>query len=105
MAGTSTRHGPRKRRPVAGDPLRKAGWQVRQSVAEAVKDAVEKGAAKSQNAFVERALLRELRELRRQRVYAAYAQAAEDPMFNEDMRSTTAAFESTASDGLAEGQG
>lgn len=105
MAGTRTRHSQRKRRPVAGDPLRKAGWQVRQSVADAVRDAVEKGAADSQNAFVERALVRELKELRRQRVYAAYAQAAADPMFTEDMHSTTAAFESTANDGLARGEG
>lgn len=74
-------------------------------MAEAVKDAVEKGAADSQNAFVERALVRELKELRRQRVYAAYAQAAADPMFAEDMGSTTAAFESTARDGLARGEG
>ena len=60
MAGTRARHSQGKRRPVVGDPLRKAGWQVRQSVAEAVRDAVENGAADSQDAFVERALVREL---------------------------------------------
>jgi hypothetical protein len=87
----------------AGDPLRKAGWQVRESLAAAVREAVAAGAAESQNAFVERALLRELKELRRQRVYHAYAAAAADPVFMEDMRSTTAAFEATVADGLARG--
>jgi hypothetical protein len=104
MAGTSTRAaapGKRRRRRAAADPLRKTGWQVRQSVAEAVKAAVERGAAESQNAFVESALIRELKELRRQRVYQAYAQAAADPVFLEDMRSTTSAFEASAGDGLA----
>jgi hypothetical protein len=90
---------------VAPDPLRKTGWQVRQSVAEAVKEAVEGGAAESQNAFVERALIRELKELRRQRIYAAYAQAAADPVFMEEMRSTTTAFDLSAGDGLAHGEG
>ncbi|HET9983430.1 MAG TPA: hypothetical protein VFQ38_07575 [Longimicrobiales bacterium] len=70
-----------------------------------MKEAVEAGAAESQNAFVERALIRELREIRRQRVYDAYAQAAADPVFMEDMRSTTAAFEATTGDGLAHGEG
>lgn len=84
----------------SGDPLRKAGWQVRESVAAAVKEAVAGGAAESQNAFVERALLRELKELRRQRVYDAYAAAAADPLFMEDMRSTTAAFDTATADGL-----
>jgi hypothetical protein len=85
----------------AADPLRKTGWQVRQSVAEAVKNAVEHGAAESQNAFVERALVRELRELRRQRVYTAYADAAADPHFVADMDSVSAAFDKTVGDGLS----
>lgn len=91
----------RRRRSV--DPLRKAGWQVRESVARAVKDAVAAGAAESQNAFVERALLRALQELRRQRVYDAYAEAAADPLFMEDMRSTSGAFDVAAADGLTRG--
>lgn len=100
-ARRGARRGPHRRVRPSPDPLRKAGWQVRQSVAEAVKQAVAEGAAESQNAFVERALIRELKELRRRRVYDAYAQAAADPVFREDMRATTAAFEATAGDGLA----
>lgn len=87
------------------DPLRKAGWQVRESLASAVREAVASGAAESQNAFVERALLRELKELRRSRVYEAYGAAAADPLFMKDMHSTTTAFDTTAGDGLAAGNG
>lgn len=87
---------------VAVDPPRKTGWQVRSSVAEAVKEAVEEGAAESQNAFVEMALIRELRELRRRRVYDAYAQAAADPAFLKDVEQVTDAFAPTVGEGLAE---
>ena len=86
------------------DRPRKTGWQVRSSVAEAVKQAVEAGAAESQNAFVEKAVVRELRELRRQRVYDSYAEAASDPAFREDMADVTRAFEPAVGEGLAEGK-
>lgn len=82
------------------DPPRKTGYQIRHSVVKAVREAVERGAAESQNAFVERALIRELKELRRRRVYEAYADAARDPDFMEDMGPTTEAYEQTAEDGL-----
>jgi hypothetical protein len=88
------------RRRSLGEQVRKPGWQVRNSVAEAVRRAVESGEAESQNAFVERAILRELQELRRKRVYEAYAQAASDPAFLEDMNGVTKAFEPSAADGL-----
>lgn len=80
---------------------RKVGWQVSHFVAEAVKEAVENGAAESQNAFVEDALLRRLKELRREKIYAAYAEAARDGAFMHDMRSATEAFDVTSGDGLA----
>jgi hypothetical protein len=82
------------------DAPRKVGWQVRGSVADAVRRAVEAGAAESQNAFVERALIRELRELRRARVYEAYASAARDPEFLDEMGRVTHDFEPAANDGL-----
>jgi C4-dicarboxylate-specific signal transduction histidine kinase len=84
------------------DPLRKPGWQVRTSVADAVREAVEEGVAESQNALVERALLAFLAERRRERLYAAYAEAARDPDFMADMCSVSDAFEATVSDGLVE---
>lgn len=82
------------------DPRKKTGYQVRLSVVMAVRDAVREGAAESQNAFVERALIRELKELRRSRVYDAYAEAARDPLFLEDMQSTTAAYDPASGDAL-----
>src|SRR5216117_1976175 len=90
---------PRRRRSI-GEPVRKPGWQVSQSTAEAVRRAVEAGEAESQNALVERAILRELQELRRKRVYDAYAQAAADASFLAYMKSITETFEATAIDGL-----
>lgn len=93
----------RRRGRGAGDRPKKVGWQVRRSIAEAVKEAVERGAAESQNAFVEDALLRRLKELRREKIYAAYQEAARDPVFMEDMRSTGEAFSVTTSDGLEAG--
>jgi hypothetical protein len=47
----------------------------------------------------------ELREARRRLLYDAYAEAACDPVFLEDMRSTTAAFEAAVADGLEEPDG
>ena len=93
------------RSAAAVDSPRKTGWQVRSSVADAVKQAVEEGAAESQNAFVERALIRELRELRRRRVYQSYAKASADPIFMKEMREVTEAFDPFAGEGLPGGRG
>jgi hypothetical protein len=98
--GRSRARGPRRGSP--SDPPRKAGWQVRSSVVEAVRQAVDEGAAESQNAFVERALIRELRELRRRRVYEAYAEAAADPVFLRDVEAVSKGFEPTTDEGLGE---
>lgn len=99
-------HGARSAlRSAAIDSPRKTGWQVRSSVADAVKQAVEAGAAESQNAFVERALIRELRELRRRRVYKSYATASADPIFMKEMREVTGAFDRFAGEGLPGGRG
>lgn len=101
MAARSRRsHAQLKKQGATADPPRKAGWQVRSSVAEAVRQAVDQGAAESQNAFVERALIRELRELRRRRVYDAYAEAASDPLFLRDVKAVSKAFEPTVAEGL-----
>lgn len=90
------------RRRRGADPLRKPGWQVRTSVADAVREAVEEGVAESQNALVERAVLHFLAEVRREKLYAAYAEAAQDPAFMADMRAVSDAFETTVADGLQE---
>ncbi len=91
----------RRRRRSAGQALRKATFQVADSVLQAVKAAVDEGLAPSANAFVEDALRSKLRELRRERLYAAYDKATQDPEFMAEMRETTRAFEATAGDGLS----
>jgi hypothetical protein len=104
MTDRSTSAVPARHRPAA-DPPRKTGWQVRSSVADAVRRAVDEGAAPSQNAFVEQALVRALREVRRRRVYDAYAAAAADPAFLRDMDQVTESFAATVGDGLGDGNG
>jgi hypothetical protein len=58
--------------------------------------------AESQNALVERAVLRFLAEKRREKLYASYAEAAQDPVFMADMRVVADAFETAVGDGLQE---
>lgn len=103
--GTMTRANSRAsqgRPPVrkTADRPKKVGWQVSESVVDAVKEAVADGAAESQNAFVEDAIRRRLKELRREKVYSAYEEAAHDPIFMEDMRSISEAFDGTVRDGF-----
>lgn len=102
MERSSAAATPRQR--SGSDKPRKTGWQVRSSVADAVKRAVEAGAAASQNAFVERAVIRELRELRRRRVYEAYAAAAEDPVLQAEMDRVAEDFDSAAGDGMGDAE-
>lgn len=52
--------------------------------------------AESQNAFVEDALLRRLKELRREKVHSAYEEAAQDPAFIKDMGTISETFGITA---------
>lgn len=85
---------------AAKDPRQKTGYQLRRSIVLAVRDAVHDGAAESQNAFVERALIRELQELRKEKLAAAYEEAARDPAFMQEMRELDAAWDVTASDGI-----
>jgi hypothetical protein len=89
-----------RRRSPAGDPLRKSTFQLHTSTIEAVKQAVERGMAPSQNEFIEEAVVARLRELRRAKVYAAYQEAARDPAFVADMDETAADFDAALLDGL-----
>lgn len=90
-------------RNTIGEGRRKMGWQVSEAIARAVKEAVDSGAAQSQNALVQEALLNHLKQLRRQELYAAYERAAADPAFMEEMRATEDAFASSVADGLGTG--
>lgn len=91
-----------RRRSPARDPLKKTSVQMHTSTLDAVKKAVESGAAASQNEFVEAAVVARLREMRREKVYASYREAAADPAYVEDMESTTAAFDRALNDGITD---
>lgn len=69
-------------------------------VADAVRAVVDAGEAPSADAFVEAAVIAALRERRRERLYAAYAEAAEDAEFVAEAAATVCAFDATLGDGL-----
>jgi hypothetical protein len=75
-------------------------FQLHTSVANAIRAAVKSGDAPSANVFVENAVRERLRELRREKVYAAYAAAADDPVFRAEMLDTDRVFDATVADGL-----
>ena len=74
----------RRHRPGSG-PLVEISVQMHASTLEAVKRAVEHGAAAGQGEFVEAALIARLRQLRREKVYASYREAAADPAYVDEM--------------------
>lgn len=93
--------GTRRRRSTEADPLKKITLRLHERVAVAVRALVDTGAAPSTDAFVEDAIIAALRERRRQRLYAAYAEAALDAAFQDDMATTTRAFDVALADGLS----
>ncbi len=54
-------------------------------LAQGLREAVEKGAAPSQNALVREALWREMKRLREEEIERAYAAAAADPLYIQDL--------------------
>ena len=91
-----------RRRPSApDDPLKKVTIRLHDSVAGAVRALVQSGAAVSADAFIEEAIVAQLRERRRERLFAAYAEAAADAEFMEEQEETTRAFDGTLRDGLS----
>ena len=99
VAGTGRSGAPRRRRTANSEPLLKMSFQLHTSVAEAIRAVVNAGEAPSANVFVEEAVKLALRERRRERVYAAYAEAAQDETFMAEMVETERAFRSTLADG------
>lgn len=71
---------------------KKATFALREEVLQAVDDVVKTGAAPSKNAFVERALIKELKELRRRERRAHLQEAAKDPLFLKDLEEVEEAF-------------
>jgi hypothetical protein len=92
-----------RRRSRGEGPRVKASFTLHEDIVNAVKTAVAEGHADNASAFVEEAVAEKLRRSRRSALYAAYAEAARDPRFCEDMNEVTRAFEVTARDGLIDG--
>jgi Arc/MetJ-type ribon-helix-helix transcriptional regulator len=70
----------------------KRTYNLDDAVVTAVKEAVEQGAAPSQDAFVEKALQRELRRLRDKQHEALWAASLEDAEFQAELRDIEKAF-------------
>ena len=71
---------------------RKATFNVREDVLARLDEVVAQGGARSKNALVERALLREFEELRRQGRTRAWLEARADPLFMRDVAEVDQAF-------------
>lgn len=100
LARNSVSSTPRRRRSASSEPLQKMSFQFHASVAEAIRAVVKAGEAPSANVFVEEAVKERLRGRRRERVYAAYAEAAQDQRFMEEMLDTDRVFDVTVGDGI-----
>ena len=79
---------------------RKVTYQIDAQLVASVRDAVENGAANSMSEFVQDALAQRLADIRRQEIRSRIAQAGNDPLFVQDARETSAAFDATLDDGL-----
>ena len=71
-------------RPVV-DKATKVTFVLPAPLAQQLREAVEKGAAPSQNALVREALQREMKRLQREEIAAAMQEAANDPLFMQDL--------------------
>jgi len=91
---------PQRRRASSADPLKKVTLRLHTRVAEAVRTMVDAGEAPSTDVFVEQAVIAALRERRRERLYAAYTEAAQDATFVGEMTEVSDAFESALHDGI-----
>jgi len=73
---------------------KKATFSLHPDVLAALDEATASGAAPSKNALVERALVKELKELRRQARQAEWREGASDPLLLKDVSEIEAAFRS-----------
>ncbi len=71
---------------------KKVTFSLRKEVLAALDEAVAAGQAPSKNSFVERALVKELQERRRQARKQAWEDASRDPLFLKDIDEIEAAF-------------
>ncbi len=71
---------------------KKATFNLHTDVLAALDEVIAQGVAPSKNALVEQALLKELKEIRRQARKALWQEAAKDPLFMKDVEKVEADF-------------
>jgi hypothetical protein len=76
------------------EKTKKATFNLHPDVLEALDKAMSEGVAPSKNVLVERALLKELKELRRQVRQARWEEGAKDPALLRDVSEVEVAFQS-----------
>jgi len=76
------------------EKTKKATFNLHPDVLAALDEAMAGGVAPSKNALVERALVRELKELRRQARQARWEEGAKDPVLLKDISEVDIAFQS-----------
>lgn len=76
------------------EKTKKATFNLHTTVLAELEMATSQGAAPSKNAFVERALLKELKEFQRQARLASWQQGASDPALMKDIADVETAFNS-----------
>jgi len=76
------------------EKTKKATFNLHHDVLAALDEAMAGGVAPSKNALVERALVNELKELRRQARQARWEEGAKDPVLLKDISEVDIAFQS-----------
>jgi metal-responsive CopG/Arc/MetJ family transcriptional regulator len=71
---------------------KKATFSLRTDILEELDDVMSKGMAPSKNALVEQALLKELKELRRQERQRVWQEGAKDTLLLKDIKDVETAF-------------
>jgi hypothetical protein len=92
---------PEENRTVANRVSRLA-LRLPSDLVAAIDEAVAHGAAPSRGAFVERAVQRELREIRREMRQTQWEEASRDPLFLEDLEEIGDAFASADAEAIEE---
>jgi tRNA A37 N6-isopentenylltransferase MiaA len=68
------------------EKTKKATFNIHVTVLDAVDEAMARGMARSKNALVEQALIKEVKELRRQQRKTLWQEAARDALFLSDIK-------------------
>ena len=77
-----------------GSKTKKATFNLHTEILDALDEVMARGIVPSKNALVERALIKEVKEMRRQERKALWQEAANDPLFIKDIDEVEASFRS-----------